>query len=200
LKLGQNITAIEVEGYDPKQLQPLIQGVQSVIPPEYALTDWQQANSSFFNSLKVERNVMFLILSLIIMVAAFNIISGMVMLVNSKAKEIAILRTMGMGKGSILRIFLLCGAFIGVLGTLCGFLLGVGFAANIETIRGWLENATGTELFNAEVYFLSTLPAKLIVSDVVKVVGMALILTLLATLYPAWRAAAQQPVDGLRYE
>lgn len=200
LKLGEQITSIEIEAHDANNLQPIKNQLQHVITSDYGITDWQQANSSFFNSLKVERNVMFLILSLIIMVAAFNIISGMVMLVNSKGKEIAILRTMGMGKATIMRIFLLCGAFIGVVGTLCGVLLGVGFAANIETIRGWLEAATGTELFSAEIYFLSTLPAKLVAKDVIKVVGMALILSLLATLYPAWRASKQDPVEGLRYE
>ena len=164
------------------------------------LVDWQQTNSQFFTALKVERNVMFLILSLIIMVAAFNIISGMIMLVRSKGRDIAILRTMGATRGTIMRVFFMSGATIGVGGTLLGFLLGVGFASNIETIRQWLQGLTGTELFAAEIYFLSHLPARIEVSDVASVVLMSLALSLLATLYPSWRAARLDPVEALRYE
>jgi lipoprotein-releasing system permease protein len=164
------------------------------------LVDWQQANASFFTALRVERNVMFLILSLIIMVAAFNIISSMIMLVKDKGRDIAILRTMGATRGTIMRIFFMSGATIGVVGTLAGFLLGVGFAANIETIRQWLQGLTGTELFAAEIYFLSHLPARIEVPDVVSVVAMGLALSLLATIYPSWRAARLDPVEALRYE
>jgi lipoprotein-releasing system permease protein len=164
------------------------------------LVDWQQVNSQFFTALKVERNVMFLILSLIIMVAAFNIISGMIMLVRSKGRDIAILRTMGATRGAIMRVFFMSGATIGVLGTLLGFLLGLAFAANIETIRQWLQGLTGTELFAAEIYFLSHLPARVEVADVASVVLMSLGLSLLATLYPSWRAARLDPVEALRYE
>ena len=143
---------------------------------------------------------MFLILSLIIMVAAFNIISGMIMLVKDKRRDIAILRTMGATRGSIMRVFFMSGAAIGVTGTLGGFLLGVGFAANIETIQGWLEHLTGTDLFAAEIYFLSHLPTRIETFDVVSVVLMSLGLSLLATLYPSWRAARLDPVEALRYE
>jgi lipoprotein-releasing system permease protein len=164
------------------------------------IVDWQQANSQFFTALRVERNVMFLILSLIIMVAAFNIISGMIMLVKDKSRDIAILRTVGATRGAIMRVFFMSGAAIGVTGTLAGFLLGLGFAANIETIRQWLQGLTGTELFAAEIYFLSHLPARIEVPDVVSVVLMSLALSLLATLYPSWRAARLDPVEALRYE
>lgn len=164
------------------------------------LLDWQQSNSSFFTALQVERNVMFLILSLIIMVAAFNIISGMIMLVKDKGRDIAILRTMGATKGMVMRIFFLSGASIGVLGTILGLGLGVLIATNIEHVRQFLQNLTHTELFAAEIYFLSHLPAVIDWDEVVQVVLMALTLSFLATLYPSWRAAKLDPVEALRYE
>ena len=174
--------------------------IAAVVDGAGRLVDWQQANASFFTALKVERNVMFLILSLIIMVAAFNIISGMIMLVKDKGRDIAILRTMGATRGTIMRIFFMSGATIGVVGTIAGFLLGVGFAVNIETIRQWLQGLTGTDLFAAEIYFLSHLPARIELLDVVSVVAMGLALSLLATIYPSWRAARLDPVEALRYE
>jgi len=164
------------------------------------LVDWQQANSSFFSAIQVERNVMFLILTLIIVVAAFNIIAGMIMMVKDKGRDIAILRTMGATRGMIMRIFLLAGASVGVVGTGLGFALGLGFADNIETIRRWIEGLTGTGLFPAEIYFLSRLPAKVDSSETALVVVMGLALSFLATLYPSWRAARTDPVEALRYE
>jgi len=161
---------------------------------------WQDANSSFFNAVQVERNVMFLILTLIIIVAAFNIVSSLIMLVKDKGRDIAVLRTMGATKGAVMRIFLLCGASIGVLGTLIGFVLGLVFCLNIESIRQFLQSLSGTELFSPEVYFLTRLPAILDYNEVAQVVAMGLGLSLLATLYPSWRAARTDPVEMLRNE
>jgi lipoprotein-releasing system permease protein len=143
---------------------------------------------------------MFLILTLIILVAAFNIITGITMLVRSKTRDIAILRTMGATRATVTRIFILAGATIGVVGTIAGFVLGVAFASNIDTIRRGLESLTGAELWAAEIRFLSQLPAKVEAGDVLSVVAMGLALSLLATLYPAWRAARLDPVEALRYE
>lgn len=164
------------------------------------VSDWRRTNKAFFNAIEVERNVMFLILTLIIIVAAFNMISGLIMLVQDKTKDIAVLRTMGMSKGAIQRIFLMSGLTIGVVGTLMGFLLGLAFCYNIDSIKNMLENMSGRELFSAEIYFLSHLPAKVDMTEVAVVVGMSLIISLLATVYPSYKASKTDPVEALRYE
>jgi lipoprotein-releasing system permease protein len=198
-KTGESVNNIEIYAEDLKKLDD-IKGELYKIFPELGITDWLQANQNFVHSLKVESNVMFLILTLIIIVAAFNIISGMVMLVNSKQKEIAILRTFGASKTRILRIFLICGSMIGFSGTLLGFITGLSISLNIESIRKWLEGISGTELFSSEVFYLTQLPAKVEAGDVTMVVCMSLFLTILATLYPAWRASKISPAEALRYE
>jgi len=164
------------------------------------IVDWQHANSGIVNAVEIERNVMFLILTLIILVAAFNIISGMIMMVKDKGRDIAILRTMGASRGMVLRIFMLSGASIGILGTLAGFALGVLFTENIEAIRHFLQNVLGVNLFSAEIYFFTRIPAQLDEGEVASVVLMALLLSFLATLYPSWRAARLYPVEAQRYE
>jgi lipoprotein-releasing system permease protein len=164
------------------------------------LSDWRQRNKTFFGVLEVERNVMFLILMLIVLVAALNIISGLIMLVKDKSQDIAILRTMGATRGAIMRIFLITGAAIGVVGTFAGFLLGLLVSMNVETIRSFVSRMTNTNLFPAEFYFLSRLPSEVDPREVVTIVSLALVLSLIATLYPSWRAARLDPVEALRYE
>ena len=199
-KLKGAANAMEVFLADPEQIGRERWKIDEVLGRDYRSYDWQQSNSSFFNAIQVERNVMFLILSLIILVAAFNILSGQTMLVKDKGRDIAILRTMGATRGMVLRIFFLSGASIGVIGTIAGFALGLAFAENIETIRQWLQSLTGSKLFPEEIYFLSQLPAIVDPKEVVQVVGMALFWSFLAPLWPAWRAARLDPVEALRYE
>jgi lipoprotein-releasing system permease protein len=164
------------------------------------MIDWRQRNATFFNALQVERNVMFLILTLIVLVAALNIVSGLIMLVKDKGSDIAILRTMGATQGAMMRVFLITGASIGVVGTFVGFLLGTVVCLNIEEIRRFLSWLTNTQLFPPELYFLSKLPADMNLKETLAVLVMALGLSLLATLYPSWRAARLDPVEALRYE
>lgn len=199
-KMGSAVSALEVFLKDTAKLDSVREAVELTIEGQAGVYDWRDTNQSFFNALEVERNVMFLILTMIILVAAFNIISSMIMLVKDKGQDIAILRTMGASRGSMMKIFMLTGASIGVLGTLVGAALGIAFALNIETIRQWLEGLTGTELFADEIYFLSQLPAVIDWGEVIAVVAMAFFLSILATLYPAWRASRLDPVEALRYE
>jgi lipoprotein-releasing system permease protein len=199
-RLGDTVNQLEVFVEDPDALLRPRFDIAGVVGPGYRLFDWQQANSSFFNALQVERNVMFLILTLIIVVAAFNIISSLIMLVKDKGAAIAILRTVGASRGMVMRVFFIVGTSIGVVGTVAGAILGLVFSENIEVMRRWLEALTGTELFAAEIYFLSQLPAEVDPGEVIMVISMALGLSILATLYPSWRASRLDPVEALRNE
>ena len=195
------VSEIEVNVADPERIAPVTHRLTTMLAGDgLRVIDWTQSNNSFFGAVEVEQNVMFLILTLIIVVAAFNVISSLIMMVKDKTRDIAVLRTFGAGRGAILRIFLMCGASVGITGTVVGTALGVVFCLNIERIRLWLQSVTGTQLFNPEVYYLEHLPAKLEWDEVAKVIVMALALSILATVYPSWRAARTDPVEALRHE
>jgi len=195
-----SVTVLEVVLDSPDEVGALTPQIVTAGGPSIYISDWRQRNATFFTALQVERNVMFLILALIVLVAALNIVSGLIMLVKDKGHDIAILRTMGATRGAVMRIFFITGASIGIVGTLAGFLLGVLVCLNIERLRELIGWITDTDLFAPELYYLSQLPAEMDTGETVSVVVMALALSILATLYPSWRASRLDPVEALRYE
>jgi lipoprotein-releasing system permease protein len=197
---GQEVDALEIVVSDPNRIDSYVAAVREAAGPTNHVSDWRQRNETFFTVLEVERNVMFIILSLIVLVAALNIISGLMMLVKDKGRDVAILRTMGATRGAMMRVFLITGASIGVVGTLAGLALGIVFCLNIEYIRELTAWLTDTTLFDPSVYYLTRLPADMNVRETASIVGMALALSVLATLYPSWRASTLDPVEALRYE
>lgn len=196
----QSVSVLEVVVDHPDRVGQLRPAILEAGGSSIYVTDWRQRNASFFSALQVERNVMFLILTLIVLVASLNIISGLIMLVKDKGADIAILRTMGASRGTIMRVFFITGASIGVVGTLAGLILGIVVCLNIETIRQFVSYLTSTNLFSPELYYLSQLPSEINVNEVITVVLMALGLSVIATLYPSWRASRLDPVEALRYE
>jgi lipoprotein-releasing system permease protein len=197
---GEAVDGIEVYTEDPDKIDRFRRLIAEAAGRPIFMADWRQRNKTFFGALQVERNVMFLILTLIVLVAALNIVSGLIMLVKDKGRDIGILRTMGATQGAIMRIFLITGSAIGVVGTVMGFLVGLLVCLNVESIRQFLSLLIGSDIFPAELYFLSRLPAEMDPSETAAVVVMALTLSFLATLYPSWRAARLDPVEALRYE
>jgi lipoprotein-releasing system permease protein len=197
---ASEVDVVEVVVDDPERVNEYSNGMRAAAGPAISITDWRQRNETFFTVLAVERNVMFIILSLIILVAALNIISGLMMLVKDKGRDIAILRTMGATKGAVMRVFLITGASIGIVGTLAGFALGVVFCWKIESIRQFVSWAAGTKVFDPNIYYLTRMPAEMNPFETGMIVVMAMVLSVLATLYPSWRASRLDPVEALRYE
>ncbi len=199
-RYGDTVQKIEVMTQDADFARELRPEIEKAVGRGVFVETWQGVNSGFVSALIVERNVMFLILTLIILIASFNIISSQIMLVQDKGKGIAILRTIGATQGMIVRIFFATGASVGVLGTGVGAFLGISFASNIDTIRIWLEEIFNITLWPPEVRFLAHMPSKIETGETVLIVVMALVLTFLASIYPAWRAGRLDPVEVLRYE
>ena len=197
---ADQVDVVEVMVDRPDKLDEVMQRMRQAAGPAFYFSDWRKRNETFFTVLEVERNVMFIILSLIVLVAALNIISGLMMLVKDKGRDIAILRTMGATKGAIMRVFLITGASIGVVGTIAGLILGILFCARIDQIRLFVQRLTGTTLMDPTVYYLTKLPADIDAHETASIVLMALVLSVLATLYPSWRASRLDPVEALRYE
>ena len=200
LSTKQIAHGIEIFLQNPKRTQNVYDDLSSKLNENLTIIDWKKRNSSFMNALDVEKNVMFVILTLIILVATFNIISSMIMLVQTKKSDIALMRTMGASKYLIIRIFMLTGSIIGILGTIIGAIFGIILSINIETIRNFISTLFGKELFSPQIYFLSTLPSNINFKEVLVVMGLSVSLTLLASIFPAWKASKISPAEALRYE
>lgn len=200
LNIQDSVTHIDLFLTDAEQSETVVKALDTLLPDGFVIRDWKDLNRGFVGALQVESNVMFLILTLIIVVAAFNIISSLVMLVKDKNKDIAVLRTFGVSRKSMMKVFILSGTSIGVIGAIFGTLFGVLMAIYIEPIRQFIQFITGRDLFPAQLYSLSELPSKLVPSTVISIAVLAIALAFLATLYPAWRAANTDPVETLRNE
>jgi lipoprotein-releasing system permease protein len=195
------VTGFQIRVADPDNVESVIPPLAQILAGRNLLVrDWRHANDTIIGVLQVQKDTMFIVLGMIVLVAAFNVISSLIMLVKDKRADIAILRTLGAASGAVLRIFLLCGAFVGVSGTVIGTLIGIVICRNIVAIQHWIEQATGNRVFDSSAFLLTTLPDTIDWSDVARVVALGLALSLLATLYPSWRAARTDPVEALRHE
>jgi lipoprotein-releasing system permease protein len=195
------VTQIEIRMDDPEQvdlLVPQLTPLLSGLPVQ--VRDWRHANDVIVGVLQVQKDTMFIVLGMIVLVAAFNVVSSLIMLVKDKRADIAVLRTIGASSGAVQRIFIMCGAFVGIAGTVLGTVIGVVICRNIVEIQRVIEHVTGGQVFDASVFMLSTLPNTIDWPDVLRVVTLGLVLSVLATLYPSWRAARTDPVEALRHE
>ncbi len=199
-RLGEDISGIRLKLDDMMRARWIARDISAELPGLYQVRDWTQQHANFFRAVQTEKTVMFIILSLIIAVAAFNIISTLVMVVTDKQADIAILKTMGMTPRRVMAVFMIQGSLIGVIGTLIGVVAGIALALNVESVVAAIENLMSIEFLSAEVYYISDLPSELRAADVFRFAGLALVLSLLSTLYPAWRAARTEAVEALRYE
>ncbi|RFF28240.1 MULTISPECIES: lipoprotein-releasing ABC transporter permease subunit [unclassified Wenzhouxiangella] len=199
-RLSEQVSGIRLKFDDMMQARSIAWELSDQLGGAHSVRDWTQQHANFFRAVRTEKTVMFIILSLIIAVAAFNIISTLVMVVTDKQADIAILKTMGLGPRKIMAIFMVQGSLIGVIGTLLGIVAGVALALNVEQLVAWLEQFLSTDFLSAEVYYISDLPSELRWADVIKFGSVALVLSLLSTIYPAWRAARTEPVEALRHE
>ena len=198
---GNAVTALQVRVADPERVESLVPAIQQALDGrDVMIRDWRHTNDQIIGVLRVQKDTMFIVLGMIVLVAAFNVISSLIMLVKDKRADIAVLRTLGAGSGAILRIFLMCGAFVGVSGTAIGTLIGIVFCRNIVAIQHAIERISGGQVFDSSVFMLTALPSSIDWGDVARVVTLGLVLSLLATLYPSWRAARTDPVQALRDE
>lgn len=199
-RTGENVSGIELTVTDPDRVEEIVAPLREAVRPYGVITDWRSLNPALFSALAVERNVMFIILSLIIIVAAFNIISSLYMLVRAKSHDIAILRTMGASKGAMMQIFILAGGLVGLAGTAIGAALGIVLTINLNSIQKGLSDLLGVDLWPPEVRFLTEMPSQIDWGEVSAVIIVSMLISILATLYPAWRASKTDPVKVLRYE
>lgn len=199
-RLGDEVTGIELHLDNRDQATQVAQIARTNLPSSAWVTDWQHRHQSFFQALKMERTAMSIILFLIVIVALFNMVSSLVMVVMEKRKEIAILKTIGASHASIVRIFLLMGVILSSFGTLAGALLGIILSANLEDIVAWIEEVSHTTFLSGDVYYIDHVPAIMDFTSITVVVCMSLLMGIIATLYPAWRAAKIPPAEALRYE
>jgi lipoprotein-releasing system permease protein len=199
-RTGDGVTGVRLEFNDLFRARSIAVDLADALPGFYRVRDWTQQNANWFRAVQLEKTMMFIILSLIIVVAAFNIISTLVMVVTDKQADIAILKTMGLSPGKVMQVFVVQGMSIGVIGTLLGTIGGIVLALNVENIVASIEQLLNTEFLSADIYYISDLPSDLYAFDVVRFSGLALVLSLLSTLYPAWRAGRTRPAEALRYE